>query len=353
MRRLLLLLTATLPLLAHEPERISIDSKVLGEKRSIVVHLPSAYASRAQLRFPVIYVTDASTRAGHTASTMQSLADAGRMPESIVVGVVNTDRNRDLTPTRVESVTIDGAEQTYPTSGGAAKFIAFFETELIPEIERRYRTERYRVLAGHSFGAMFTLETLFTKPRLFNAYIAISPTVWWDEKQPLRRAAQFIEANPELNATLILGIGNEQPVMNQPFDELKALLAQKSPKGLTVHSYHFEEDDHVSVPLHAYYVALRKLFLPWHFAIGPADDVKTLWPRAAAHAAELTKRYGFTIPVQEQRANAIGRRLLDAGHLQEALEVFRANLAAFPDSTIARRGLGEAEDRIRQGQSPK
>jgi uncharacterized protein len=353
MRTPALLLIATLPLLAHEPERISIDSKVLGEKRTLLVHLPSAYASRAQLRFPVIYLTDASTRAGHTAATMQALADAGRMPESIVVGVVNTDRNRDLTPTRVESVTLEGAEQKYPTSGGAAKFITFFETELIPEIERRYRTEKYRILAGHSFGAMFTLETLFTKPRLFNAYIAISPTMWWDDQYPLRRAAQFLEANPELNATLILGIGNEQPFMLDTFNELKALFAKKSPKGFTVHSYFFEEDDHVSVPLHAYYVALRKLFLPWHFQILPADDTKTLWPRATAHAAELSKRYGFTIPVQELRANGIGRRLLDAGLLEEALEVFRANVKAFPDSEVAKKSLREAEDRIRTAQTPK
>lgn len=335
MRKLLLVLALTLPLLAAEPDRVVLDSKVLGEQRLMVVHLPASYGAGSQ-RYPVVYVTDAGSRAGHTADTARALAEVGRMPEVIVVGVVNTDRTRDLTPTRAGEL---------GTSGGAARFISFFETELIPEIEKRYRTAPYRVFAGHSFGGMFALEMLFSKPRLFNAWVAVSPTVWWDGKYPLRRAQHFVETTPELPATLILAVGKETPDMNSTFDELKALLKKRSPKNFTVHSYYFEDDDHASVPIPAHYTALRTLFAPWHFSIGQAGDPKKLWPRAVAHAADLTKRYGFTVPVAEAQANAIGYTLLGAKHFDDAIEVFKANATAFPDSPNVYDSLGEAYEK--------
>ena len=333
MRRLLLVLFVLLgafPLLAHEPERLTIESKVMGETRTAIVHLPASYGA-GRHRYPVIYLTDGPSQAAHTAATIKALVDVGRMPELIVVGVTNTDRTRDLTPTRLAN---------FPTSGGSAKFISFFETELIPEIEKRYRTEPYRIFAGHSFGGLFALETLFTKPKLFNAIVSVSPTVWWDEKYPLKRAKEFVAANRELSGSLILAIGDEGPQMNGSFDELKAFFKKKTPKGFEVESYYFADDDHTSVPVPAHYAALRKLFAPWHFRFDA--DAKTLWPRAIAHAQELTKRYGFTVRVPEDRANRIGYTLVAAKQVQEAIEVFRANVAAYPASPNVYDSLGEA-----------
>jgi predicted alpha/beta superfamily hydrolase len=342
--RILLLLIATLPLAAHEPERITLGSKVMSEVRRVVVHLPESYAGGEQ-RYPVLYVTDGATQAAHTAATVKALSGVLRMPEVIVVGVDNTDRIRDLTPTAVESDTVDGAVTRFPTSGRAATFLSFFESELIPEIEKRYRTQPYRILAGHSFGAMFALETLYAKPKLFNAVIAVSPTAWWDNGYLLRRAKQYVASKPELNATLILAIGEEGPQMNVPYDELKAYLTANAPKGLTVHSYHFADDDHVTVPVPATYAALRKLFAPWFFRVLPGDDPKQLWPRAVAHAQEMTKRYGFEVRVSEERGNRIGNLLLNAKLYDDAIAVFEANAAAYPHSPNVYKVLGEAYEK--------
>jgi uncharacterized protein len=341
MRRLLALLFFVFPLLAHEPERVVIDSKVMGEARTAFVTLPASYA-RGDQRYPVIYLTDGQTQGRHTAGTIQALAQVGRMPELIVVAVGNTDRTRDLTPTRNTSEDVAGEAPRFPTSGGAAKFISFFETELIPEIDRKYRTTPYRVFAGHSFGGMFALEMLYTRPKLFSAWISVSPTVWWDDKYPLRRAKEFVFATPELRSTLILAVGKEVPQMNTTFDELKAFFAKKKPKGFEVHSFYFPDDDHTSVPIPAHYAALRTLFAPWHFELEPGTDVNTLWFRARSHAENLTKLYGFAVKVPEERANRIGYTLLAAQHTAKAIEVFRTNAENYPSSPNVHDSLGEA-----------
>ena len=119
--------------------KFALKSTVLGEERTILVRTPAAYDSN-QLRYPVLYLTDGDAHLNHTASSVEFLARNGRMTEMIVVGITNTDRTRDLTPTRVR-IASNGA--SYPTSGGADNFLKFIETELIPEIEKRYRVQPY------------------------------------------------------------------------------------------------------------------------------------------------------------------------------------------------------------------
>src|SRR5687768_12686674 len=198
MRKLLpvlLLLTTTLPLSASS-EWIDFQSKVFGRSRTVLVSVPDSYTTGSE-RYPVLYVTEGTTQVLHTIATAKALADMGRMPEMIVVGIRHDDRVHELTPTRVAQATVDGEMTRFATSGGAARLRSFLETELIPLIEKRYRTEPYRILAGHSFGGMFALDTLFTNPKFFNTVIVISPIVWWDDKYLIRRAKEFVQANPE------------------------------------------------------------------------------------------------------------------------------------------------------------
>jgi predicted alpha/beta superfamily hydrolase len=344
MLKLLFLLAFSLPLFAHDPERVFLDSAVLGEKRAALVELPQSYATGSQ-RYPVLFVTDGDTRAEHTADTAKALARVDRMPEVIVVGVLNTDRTRDLTPTAQKLMTVGGETQYFASSGGAAKFLSFFENALIPEIDRRYRTAPYRIFAGHSFGGLFALEMLFTRPKLFNAWIAVSPTVWWDEKYPLRRAEKFVAETPRLDGSLYLAVGNEEPAMTSTFRELEKLLTKKAPRGFTVWSEHFDDDDHGSVPLPAHYAALRKLFAPWHLPVDAPEDVTKAWARANEHAARLTKLYGYAIAVPEARANRIGYALLAAKRFDDAIAVFRANVSTYADSANVYDSLGDAYER--------
>ena len=95
-------------------------------------------------------------------------------PDIIVVGIPNTDRSIDLTPTHV----VDAPDDS--TSGGGENFISFIEKELMPFIDNKYPTEPYKILAGHSSGGLEVMQAFAHHTNLFNSYIAIDPSIWWD-----------------------------------------------------------------------------------------------------------------------------------------------------------------------------
>src|SRR5262245_31980988 len=115
--------------------KLVLKSTVLGEDRVVLVRTPPGYETN-KLKYPVLYMTDGDTHIGHTASTVEFLTQNSRMSDLIVVGIVNTDRTRDLTPVKSTDKTPAG-DLRFPTSGGADNFLKFIQTELIPEIEER------------------------------------------------------------------------------------------------------------------------------------------------------------------------------------------------------------------------
>src|SRR5919106_2733299 len=207
---LLVLIASSAP--AQTPPGVTslkINSAVLGEERTILVRVPPGYETN-KLRYAVLYMTDGNAHIGHTGSTVEFLARNGRMSELIVVGITNTDRMRDLSPTHV-TTTVGGGNTAlqFPTSGGADKFLKFIETELIPEIEKRYRVQPYRILAGHSLGGLFTIHAMVSRPELFHSYVAVSPALQWDNQVTVKRAEDFFKTRKELDRTLYISLGPE------------------------------------------------------------------------------------------------------------------------------------------------
>ena len=141
---------------------LALKSTVLGEERVVLVRTPPGYETNKQ-KYPVLYMTDGDGHMGHTAATIEFLTQNGRISDLIVVGVTNTDRTRDLTPTKSATKNPAGQLQ-WPTSGGADNFLKFFETELIPAIEKDYRVQPYRIFAGHSLGGLFAIHAMVSKP---------------------------------------------------------------------------------------------------------------------------------------------------------------------------------------------
>ena len=209
---------------------LKINSAVLGEERTILVRVPPGYEAN-KLRYPVLYMTDGNAHIGHTSSTVEFLARNGRMSDLIVVGIVNTDRTRDLSPTHVKTTVAGGSSALqFPTSGGADKFLKFIETELIPEIEKRYRVHPYRILAGHSLGGLFTIHTMVSRPELFSSYVAVSPALQWDNQVVVKRAEDFFKARKELEASLFMSLGYEPGPIEDGFYQLKQILEKNQTK---------------------------------------------------------------------------------------------------------------------------
>ncbi len=170
----------------------SLPSRVLGETREAIVHLPEGYAEEGDARYPVIYVLDGSSQDTHTARTAAMMASIGAMPKAIVVGIpnVNDSRNRDYTP----PFGAQDEEDPQGEKGHADRFLAFLKTELIPEVDRRYRTTEARALSGWSRGGLFVVYSLMAEPSLFQARFAHSPALWRDDTAIADRLRTFLQA---------------------------------------------------------------------------------------------------------------------------------------------------------------
>jgi predicted alpha/beta superfamily hydrolase len=283
-------------------------------------------------------MTDGDAHMGHTASTIEFLTRNGRMPELIVVGVTNTDRTRDLTPAKSTTKDAAGTIQL-PTAGGADNFLKFFETELIPEIEKQYRVQPYRIFAGHSFGGLFAIHALITKPALFNSYIAVSPSLQWADFEALKRAETFFNNQKELKLTLFVSLGNEPGGIGESFEKFRTLLSKTSIKSFEWQAERMDDEDHGSVVLRSHYFGLRKVYEGWQ---GPRDLESGGLKAVDEHYKKLSEKFGYSIPVPENLINQMGYQFLRSGKPEEAISVFKANVERYPNSANVYDSLAEA-----------
>jgi predicted alpha/beta superfamily hydrolase len=326
-------------------DRLLIKSDVLGEERVALVRTPAGYDINDQ-RYPVLYMTDGADQLGHTAATIEFLAKNGRMPEMIVVAITNTVRTRDLTPTTPKPSDSARAEsQLPPPSGGADKFLKFIETELIPQVEKTYRTQPYRIFAGHSLGGLLAVHAFATKNDLFNAYIAVSPSLWWDNQFAIRETEEFLKGRKDLNRSLFITLGNEQGGMRAGFDKAKELLGRQQLKDFVWDTMLMEDEDHGTVVLRSHYFGLKKIFDGWQpgpkIVAGGAQAIEE-------HFAKLSAKYKYTILPPELLMNQLGYQLLGGGKKDEAIAVFRSNVTRFPNSANVYDSLAEAYEKTGQ-----
>jgi len=324
-------------------KRFSIKSTVLGEDRIILVRTPAGYETN-KVTYPVLYMTDGDGHMGHTASTIEFLTQNGRIPDLIVVGVTNTDRTRDLTPAKSSDKNLAG-ELRFPTSGGADNFLKFFETELIPEIEKTYRVQPYRIFAGHSLGGLFAIHAMISKPGLFNSYIAVSPSLQWENSEALKRAADFLKNQKEAKVTLFASIGNEPGPIGEDFDKFKDLLAKSNIKGFEWQAERMADEDHGSVVLRSHYFGLRKVYEGWQAPRDPNGAISGGLKGADEHYKKLSAKFGYSIPVPENVINQIGYQLIFDAKPEEAIAIFKTNVERYSASANVYDSLAEAYER--------
>ncbi|MGP0020556.1 MAG: alpha/beta hydrolase-fold protein [Candidatus Sulfotelmatobacter sp.] len=325
------------------PQKLTLHSKILNEDRPIWVRTPRGY-DQGTSPFPVLYLTDGPNHINEIGSTIDFLVENGRMPPLIVVGIGNTDRTRDLTPTHWDQKHFDGTIETNPTSGGGDRFIDFIQKELIPEIETHYRTARYRIFAGHSYGGLLAIHILITRPDMFNAYIAVSPSLQWDDLRTVRLAKDFFAAHTELDKTLFFSLANEGDTpnpMGDGFQQFQKILKARAPKDFRWDSARYHDEDHGSTVLRAHYAGLCTVFADWQFQRDPTGLPVGGLDGLEKHYRELSARYGYTVPVPEDLLNGFGYRLMDAKKFDEAITVFRRNVALYPGSAHVYDSLGE------------
>ncbi|PWS30822.1 alpha/beta hydrolase [Pedobacter paludis] len=217
-------------LFAQEPFTLGkiekIQSSVLKESRTLNIYLPEGYAVDSAKTYPVIYLLDGSANEDfiHIVGLVQFLTMIETMPKSIVVGIANVDRKRDFTfPTTIKEDLKD-----YPTTGKSEKFISFIEKELQPFIQNNYKTNESKTIIGQSLGGLLATEILLKKPQLFDNYMIISPSLWWNNESLLGEAPKYLEQQTKTNLRVYLSVGTEGKVMEGDTRKLAEILKQRT-----------------------------------------------------------------------------------------------------------------------------
>ena len=332
-------------------EKFSMQSKILKERRSYWVYLPESYHDKtfAPKRYPVLYLLDGGAHF-HSASGVIQFMSAGingniQIPELIVVAIPNTQRTRDLTPSHSLRTTKGKEEPTLTPSGGGEAFLDFIRDELIPEIEGKYRTNPYRILVGHSFGGLFTMNALFRRPEIFQAYIAMDPSLWWDDQLLLRRARSRLEKTNDFQGSVYVTIANNNPateawdpeVAANAVRDLVEALKTNSSDSLQIRSRYYDSENHGSVPLMSLYDGLLFIFDGYKPSPAELEDPALL----NAHFAKVSERLGFRVLPPEEFVSTWGEGALYWNHAtNKAIEWFNLNTTNYPHSYINYDSLG-------------
>ena len=309
-------------------EVVHIRSKVLHEERTLFVSKPAGYEDGAD-RYPVLYLLDGETHFRYTSGIVEFLADADRIPETIVVAIASgsiEQRTRDLTTP--SSAEIDN--RFSPGNGGADAFLSFLANELIPYVESAYRTRPYRMLAGHSFGGLFAIHSLTAKPKLFNAYIVIDPSLSWNHGAVVAEAEAFFSKTKELQADLYFTAANAYGKMFGGVRRLAAILDEKAPAGFRWNFEWMKQEGHMSIALPSIYQGLQTVFDGWQLT-----DPLELFDKGGIEAVhryfrEGGARFGYDRTTSPFTVSLIVAGLISTGRLDEASKLLLHDPKAYP-----------------------
>ena len=343
----------------------SIHSSILNEQRKIWVYVPDEDANSifSKQKYPVVYLLDGDAHFYSVVGMIQQLSSVNGnsiCPKMIVVGIPNTDRTRDLTPTHVaaEPPFMDSASSK--TSGGGEQFIQFIEKELMPHIDSTYPTAPYRMLIGHSFGGLTVMNTLIHHPRLFNSYVAIDPSMWWDRQKLLKEARKDLALKKYEGISLFLGIAN---TMEKGMDTLRvkkdtsgdtkhirsilalaSYLSSDKNNGLKFSYKYYKDDNHGSVPLITEYDGLHFIFDFYNLQVSFKDLMdprKHLDLTLEAHYKRVSEHMGYTLKPPEDLVNTMGYFALQQKQYDRAEALFKMNVSNYPESFNVHDSLGD------------
>ena len=342
----------------------SLRSEILDETRNIWVHVPdeAAGAIYGKSTYPVLYLLDGPGHFHAVTGLLNNLGQNAIVPRMVVVAIPNTDRTRDLTPSHVD--VMFGDSTFARTSGGGDKFMEFMEKELIPYVEGKYPVTGYRTFVGHSFGGLTAIYALFSHPELFSNYVAIDPSMWWDDWLLVRETDAVLEGPTLEGKALFLGMANTMEE-GMDIDRVREDTAQSSNHIRSILSFiekleskedsplefgwkYYEDDDHGSVPLITEYDALRFLF-PWYrlrglnkfFEEDAEDDPAGILMALEEHYRQVSEHFGYPVPPSEPDVNQLGYNFMNTNKPAMAKAMFELNIKNYPESANVYDSMGD------------
>jgi hypothetical protein len=315
-------------------ESYTLHSKILNQDRSYWVCLPPSYQDNTNQKYPVLYLLDTEWNFYWVCPVMQFMEQSRQIPEFIVVGVPNIDREHDLTPAH---------DPNDPSSGGGPLFERFLNEELAPEINAKFRTVSYRILVGHSMGGALAADAFLRQTNGFQGCIAIDPSLGWDNQVLVRHAKEFVpQANSRAAIFIAIAgwrdLGLTDHSMTRSQELFVSVLKTNSSPDIRI-GYEVEAGDHNSCRLSGFYDGLRFIFEGYK----PMDPLVLNTPSLInKHFEQLSGRLGFKILPPEGLVLEIGGDLMDSSHeTNNAIECLKLNVSNYPTSAYAYKHLAD------------
>ncbi len=314
-------------------KRFVLHSRILGEDREVLVHLPPRY-DIARKRYPVLFVLDGNHHFAYASSMVDYNAFNQRMPEAIVVAVPNMQkRARDLTMPLQNPPVEKEKMADYVPAGGSKAFLGFLADELAPWIDAHYRTAPYSILSGHSLGGLFNFYALLERPEAFQAHIAVSPSLWWDQRAWVKAAIARLPQLPGQHALYFSWSDDEESIRDSS-QELVDWMRQQTLPQLRWTSRYYPGDNHGTTPLRTLYDGLEWLYAGWDFEPRQAETLsdEALTQAYQAHAAELSQRLGYRVDAEPSLGMALARRMVERKQWPQALDKADSLIKDFPET---------------------
>ena len=227
-------------------------SEILNEDRTVYISLPGEYDTSGK-DYPVIYMPDGQWHFIHTTQAVGNLAGNGIIPQMIIVAVQTLDnRSRDLAATLEADSTL---------GGGADTFLKFMKKELIPFVEKNYRTYPFRLLCGSSFGGIFTLHGFFDDPDYFNAYLAYSPSTWWQDQYYVKQMEKYLQEHRDATSYFYINVANEG--LGMGVNALAEVFEKYAPENFKWKFEEYPDEIHETTAYKATFNGLKFVFSDW------------------------------------------------------------------------------------------
>ncbi|MFT3750582.1 MAG: alpha/beta hydrolase-fold protein [Agriterribacter sp.] len=325
-------------------KKFSIPSHVLKELREYYVYLPPEYNSNeyAPAKYPVIYLLDGEIGFHYFTGIQQSLSKGpyAYVPNAIIVGVINTQRTRDLTPTGAgRTAFYDKSQTMFKGGGGNHNFIQFLTAELRPHIDSTYRTSGYNTIVGHSFGGLTAVNLLLNYTTLFNACIIIDPSLWWDNEIMLRQADSILAQKDFKQTNIYVAMAHKEIIpqdtttdMERSIRSFENLLKKHSPENLRWSFKYYPGEDHGTIPVPAAYDGLRFIFDGHLVQVKQAVFNPQL---VTDQFKKLSAQTGFNFQPSESYLAWMGNFCEKSGRVKEAAAFYKMATELYPQSKHA------------------
>jgi hypothetical protein len=341
----------------------SLHSNTLNEQRNFWVQLPENYNPNNSKKYPVAYILDGGVHLG-TVQTVQNYYSGGFIPEMILIGISNrTNRTRDLTTSKVNKFNSSELDEN---TGSAEKFTQFIEHELIPYIDSKYATTSYRTLIGHSYGGLFTINTLINHPYLFENYLAIDPSLDWDNQKLLNEAKIKLQNENYSSKSLFISLSGHLHMQNNTITidnvmqdtseftlfarsniSFSNIVRQNAKNGLFFEWKFYPKDIHGTIALPSIMDGLISIF-EWYQMentdkINSFDTPKEeLLSIIKYRAKKLKSHFGCsTPPYPEELLNMSGYMNMDMQQPEKAKMYFEQAIEYYPNSPNAHDSMAD------------